>query len=137
MNYTDENRGVIQYKERARQLIDFHGLRVGNITPTDSDGEIEYHDKAWIFIEIKYNYATMGIGQQTAFTRKVDDIAKGGKKAVLFVASHTVDNPLEDIDAAACIVKQFYYKKHWYDGDGSDLKAYVNRFIGMVDGIAA
>ena len=51
MIYNEENRGTIQNRERARQIIDFHGLRLdGKITPTDSDGEIEYHDKAWVFM---------------------------------------------------------------------------------------
>lgn len=35
MNYTDDNRGAIQFRERRKQIIDFSGLRVGNITPTD------------------------------------------------------------------------------------------------------
>jgi len=41
MLYTDDNRGTIQNRERARQIIDFHGLRIRNITPTDIDGFIK------------------------------------------------------------------------------------------------
>lgn len=136
MNYTNDNRGVIQFKDRARQLIDFRNLRIGKITPTDTDGEIEYHDKAWVFIEIKYKNAVVPAGQKLAFERKVNDVVRGGKKAVLFVASHYVDNPLEDIIAGDCIVREFYYCKRWWPADGSDLKSYVNRFVGMVDGLA-
>lgn len=136
MNYTDANRGIIQYKDRARQLIDFQNLRIGKITPTDTDGEIEYHNKAWIFIEIKYKDAEMGDGQRIAFERKVNDIERGGKKAVLFVAHHYVDDPMVDVDAGACIVKKIFYKNKWWSGDGNDLKSFVNRFVGMVDGLA-
>lgn len=136
MNYTDKNRGVIQYKDRARQLINFENLRIGKITPTDTDGEIEYHDKAWIFIEIKYKSANVPQGQKIAFERKVNDVTRGGKKAVLFVASHYVDNPMNDIDAGACIVREIYYNNRWWSADGSDLKSYVNRFVGMIDGLA-
>jgi len=47
-------RGVIKYRGRARQIIDFRGLTYGNITPTDIDGLIEYKDKCILLIEIKH-----------------------------------------------------------------------------------
>lgn len=136
MKYTDENRGMIQYRRRAKQIIDFHGLRLlGNITPTDSDGEIEYKNKAWVFIEIKQRGKKIPYGQKLALERKTDDIARGGKEAVLFVAEHDVWNVEMDVDAAACMVRSFYFRSSWHKGDGSDLKAYVNRFVGWLDGI--
>lgn len=49
MNYTNENRGKIQNEEFARRIIDFSGMRYGNITPTDIDGVIEYHDTRVVF----------------------------------------------------------------------------------------
>lgn len=122
------------YRQRARQLIDFCNLRVGSIMPTDSDGEIEYRDKAWIFFEIKYKDAQLSEGQRIAFERKIKDINRGGKQAVLFVAQHSVDNALENVDAAACVVRQIYYKGKWHEGDGSTLKEYVLRFVDYVDG---
>ena len=63
------NRGVINHRERARQINDFRNLLYGSITPTDIDGCIEYQNKAYILIEIKYNDALMSRGQELAFTR--------------------------------------------------------------------
>jgi len=126
---------MIYNRERLNQFVDYSNLTIGSIHPTDSDGEIEYKDKAWIFFEIKYRSKELPFGQSLALKRKIDDISKAGKPAVLFVAEHYVDDVRQDIDAAECIVRNFYYQGKWYQGDGSDLKAYTNRFVGMVDGI--
>ena len=126
---------MIQDKVRYQQFIDYSNLMFGTIHPTDSDGEIEYHDKAWIFFEIKHGNKDIPFGQRLALERKIDDITRSGKKAVLFVAEHFISNPGIDIDAAACKVRSFYYKNKWYNGDGNDLKTYVVRFIDMVDSV--
>lgn len=126
---------MIQNRDRLNQFIDYSGLMFGSIHPTDNDGEIEYHDKAWIFFEIKYRHKDIPYGQRIALERKTDDIERGGKSAVLFVAEHYVDDVKQDIDAATCKVRAMYFKGRWHNGDGSDLKSYVNRFIGWIDGI--
>ena len=126
---------MIQSKARLNQFIDYSGLMFGSIHSTDTDGEIEYHDKAWVFFEIKYRDKAVPYGQRLAFERKTNDIARGGKEAVFFVADHYVDDVDKDVDAAACKVRSFYFHDKWHIGDGSDLKSYVNRFIGWIDGI--
>ncbi len=128
---------MIQSRRRYSQFIDFSGLVFGSIHPTDSDMEIEYHNKAWIFVEIKYNRKELTGGQKIAFERKINDLASIGKQVVLFVADHFVSDVETDVDAASCPVRKFYWQGKWYKGDGSDLKSYINRFIGMVDGLAA
>jgi len=127
---------MIQSWDRLNQRIDYSGLTFGSIHPTDTDGEIEYHNKAWVFFEIKYNGKEVPYGQLLALERKVNDIARGGKEAVFFIADHFVSDVSKVVDASRCLVRKFYYKGKEYDGDGSDLKAYINRFIGMVDGLA-
>ena len=77
----------------------------------------------------------MPYGQLLAFERKTNDIARGGKEAVFFVAEHYVDDVDKDVDAAACKVRSFYFHDTWHIGNGSDLKSYVNSFIGWIDGI--
>lgn len=126
---------MIQNKSRYNQFVDYSGLIFGTIHPTDTDGEIEYKNKAWIFFEIKYRNKDVPYGQKIAFERKINDLTKGGKNAVYFVAEHYVDDVDIDVNAASCKVRSFYYKQHWYKGDGSDLKSYVCRFIGMIDGL--
>ena len=133
MEYTSENRGVWQFKDRARQLINYNGLRFGNITPTDSDGEIEYHNKAWVFFEMKHNNAPVGRGQKTAFERKIHDISKGGKPAVFFIVDHYVDDVSEDIDAASCVVRELTIGHGWKKGDGRTLRQYIDGFLKWVD----
>lgn len=132
MNYTDDNRGAIQFRERRKQIIDFSGLRVGNITPTDCDGLIEYHNKAYILFEIKHRDAKVPEGQLKALVRSVDDFKLARKSALLVIAEHDVDDPGKDIDAATCKVRI------WYDGSwkqsNETLKELINRFVNYVDG---
>lgn len=108
MNYTDENRGKIQNKERARQIIDFSGIRYERITPTDLDGFFEWHDKIFVFYEMKLNGATMPHGQRLALERLVDGLRKAGKFPVLFLCEHNVNDCSQDIVASNTVVKSIY-----------------------------
>ena len=133
MTYTDDNRGKIQYRNRRKQLIDFSGLRIGDITPTDCDGIIEYHDKAHVLFEIKSRSVDVPNGQKLAFERMCNDFNRLKKPAVFIVAEHDVDDPAEDIDAAQCKVRDFYFRGVWYR-DKSLLKDLIERFIKFADG---
>lgn len=108
-------RGEIEYPERAQQIINFSGLTFGSITPTDLDGLIEYHNKAYVLIEMKYRDAEIKYGQKLAIERLVEDTEKAGKKSLAIIADHEVDDPKEQINAAPCIVRQYYRpKKKWH-----------------------
>ena len=132
MLYTDSNRGTIQNRERARQIIDFHGLKIRNITPTDIDGFIEYQDKALIFLEFKYLDADLPYGQQLALVRLIDNIDKAGKEAVLFVFEHNTTDCDKDVIAENAIVRSFYYKKRWYIGLGKTVKEKIISFLNFI-----
>ena len=125
-------RGKIQYRDRARQLRDFSGLRFGNITPSDSDGEIEYHNKAWIFIEAKLKGVELPIGQRISLERKCDDMQKV-KPTVLLIVSH--ETPVDqDIDMANAIVTEVRFKgivKH--PAAPVTTREYIDRFIRYVE----
>ena len=108
MNYTDENRGSIQLRERARQLNDFHDIKYGAITPTDIDGYIEYHNEAFIFYEVKYRDAQLPRGQEIALVRLVDACWKAGYKAALIICEHNVDDPETDVPANMMKVRCVY-----------------------------
>ena len=103
-------RGEIHSRDRARQLRDYSGLRFGNITPTDIDGLIEYHGKAFVIIELKYGDADVPFGQMLALERLTDDLSK---PALCIIANHDITNPEEDIDVANCIVSQYRFKGSW------------------------
>lgn len=132
MEYTNENRGSIQLRDRARQIIDFKGLRYGNITPTDIDGVIEYHDKSIMLIEMKYKDAKLPKGQKIALTRMVDNIEKANKDACLFICYHNIDNTEIDIDAAGTDVRFIYWKRHWYQCN-KKLDKVIEQHIRYVD----
>lgn len=101
-------RGDIFNRGRAQQQNKFSGLRYGNITPTDIDGLIEYHNRAYIFIEVKYLDACLPFGQKLALERLVKDLGKAGKPAIAIVAEHNIHNVDEDVPAAECRVREFY-----------------------------
>lgn len=82
-------KGKIDDKDYSRQIKDYSGLRYGNITPTDIDGFIEYHNKKFVFIEYKkMDQNIPQRGQELAFQRLVDLINDSGKDAIYIVAEH-------------------------------------------------
>jgi hypothetical protein len=106
-------RGVINNKDRARQLRDFSGLRYGNITPTDIDGLIEYKDIAYVIFETKFGSAEVPRGQMIAIERLCDDL-QNYKHTIVIISSH--NHPVtEEIDLANSIVTQYRWRKKWVD----------------------
>lgn len=133
INYTDDNRGAIQFRDRRKQIIDCSGLRIGKITPTDCDGLIEYHGKAYVLFELKHRDAEVPRGQLTALVRAIDDWRQAHKFALLIIAEHNVDNPNEDIDAAQCVVRSWYGGKWRQSNTTITLKDLIENFISFVD----
>lgn len=119
MNYTDENRGEFQYTGRARQLIRFSDMRYGNITPTDIDGYFERHGELFVFFEVKKRGEELPFGQSMALTRLVDNLWRNGKKAVLFVSVHDVNDCQQDIAAARTQVTDIYFEGRWRKASGT------------------
>lgn len=132
MQYNDENRGAIQLRDRARQIIDFRGLKYGSITPTDLDGLIEYKDKAFVLLEMKYGSAKMPYGQELALRRIVDGLQHSGKETLLLLCSHQIKNWEQDIIAACTPVASSYYHQNWRPGDGRTAKQYIDAFLHFV-----
>lgn len=133
MNYTDENRGLIQYRERAKQLIQWGSVRLPkNITPSDIDGLIEYHDKIFIFYEVKGEGVDMPRGQEVALKRTVDALSEARKYAILFVCEHGVPNPEDDIDGADTIVRSVYVGGYGtYSGNGETAKEATDIWVAF------
>lgn len=137
MNYTDENRGTIQNEEYAKRIINFGGLRYGNITPTDIDGVIEYHDTHIVFFEFKYGEAPLPYGQRVALERIVNNCANAGKQAILCVCRHNTPQG-QQIDAANTPVSDVYvggsngFTGQWIDEQfGRTLKEICDAFLGI------
>jgi len=129
-------RGVIQDTKRAQQINNFHNLRFGNITPTDIDGLIEYHDKAWIVFEIKYKGAQLPFGQKLAIERMINAFTAAGKKAMALVVEHNVDDTNNSVDCAECFVREVYHSDNptwqppkWKIKLGKMAEAYIKHVV--------
>jgi hypothetical protein len=130
---TDDNRGKIQNRQRAAQLRSFAGLRFGRITPTDLDALIEYHNKAYVLIEVKLEGAEFDGGQKLALERLCDDLEKA-KPTLLIFARHNY--PIgHDIDCGACMIEQYRWQHKWYTARYSDVRKLVEKFIAMIDNL--
>lgn len=110
-------RGEIRNRDFAKQLRDFRGMRLGNITPTDIDVFFEYKDMLFIITELKHcEEGTLEIkkdGQYLAFTRCIDTLEKGGKKAYLIYCSHLFESA-DDIQTHECKVEWIYTGKRLF-----------------------
>lgn len=109
MERNDENRGVIQFRNRAKQIINFSKLRYGNITPTDIDGSMDWARKNVVVqYEFKLKGAEMADGQRSHYRFIVDGLRRGGVKAFALLCEHDVENWQEDIDASSALVREYY-----------------------------
>lgn len=104
------SRGVIRNRQFANQVKDFSGLRYGSITPTDIDGAIDFGNRVFVFIELKYGAGNIPCGQKLALERIADDLDCYGKPTIAIVARHDSD---ADIDVANCPVEQIRFRGKW------------------------
>lgn len=122
----DSCRGTILYKNRAKQLHEFKGLRYKNITPTDIDGCFEIADKIFVFFELKSVGAPFLDGQRIAIERICDNIQK---PTIAIVATHDT-LPHDIVKAAECFVLKAYYKGKWIESTKQcTLKSAIDWFL--------
>ncbi len=105
-------RGKIKNRNISNQVKDYSGLQFGKITPTDIDGFIDFNNKLFIVIELKYNNTPVLFGQKLALERLVDNISNNKKIAVAIIASHNT-NSENDIKAATAVVIEYRINKEW------------------------
>lgn len=108
-------RGVINNRDRARQIKDYSGLRYDKITPTDIDGFIDFGNKHFVILEYKLVGTEIPYGQKLALVRLCDAAEAGGVDSWLLIADHGVRDCNEDIDCAMGIVRQYYHNHVWRD----------------------
>lgn len=114
MNYTDENRGIIQYQDRFNQPLLFQDMTFDKICPTDIDAFTEYHNKFFIIMEVKYHDAPLSYGQETALQRLVDAIQESNRIAVLFICRHQISDRSKPVLLKDTMVTDAYYNKQWW-----------------------
>jgi hypothetical protein len=128
-------RGVIENVKRKQQINDFSGLLYGKITPTDTDGLIEYKNKAWVLIEVKYLENELPFGQRLAFERFINDVSHK-KQAIAIVAEHEIHDTDESIDVAECSVRECYWsgRMQWKKpSEFINVKQTIDRFIELIE----
>ena len=125
-------RGAIYNRDRSKQSYDFTGLCFGNITPTDIDGLIEYKNRAYIIIEIKYGDNEVPLGQKLALERLTDDLERSGKPTFTIIASHNISNSKDDIDVANTIVRMYRFKGSWIKPNLITTKKLIEYFISTL-----
>src|SRR3990172_8097753 len=129
------SRGDVHTPGRYSQLRDYSGLVFGNITPTDVDGLIEFHNKGYVILELKHEQNTLPYGQKLALERLTDDLALCGKKVICIISTHKTK--VEDkIDAAITTVLKFRYNRSWREPKRlTTTKQLVSWFLGdFIDG---
>ena len=131
-------RGSINNRERAKQLNDFSNLQYGTITPTDLDGIIEYQDKAYVLLEIKHGenlideWFKPNNGQRIAFERLTDNLQKSGKETICIIATHDVNDPEKDVDAAKTNARRYRRKGKWINCEAST-KEIIDNFLNTIN----
>ena len=99
----------IKNRKYKSQIVEFSGLKYGNIYPTDIDCFIDFKDKLFIFAEAKYGDAELPFGQRLALER-LCDTCSAIKSSVVFVVRHHSDT---DIDIAYALVSEYRWKGEW------------------------
>lgn len=123
----------IRNDEQFTQKVDFDGLQYGTISPTDIDGIIDYHGKAWVILEFKFLDAEMPTGQRLCIERMANAFRIAGQKVIAIYAMHFDETP-HRIRAAKARVKEIYYRGKWTRIDYPlTVKEVIDKFIAWAD----
>ena len=113
MLYGNDNRGIIQHAEQAKQIVRFTDLRFKDITPTDIDCSVEVKNTGYIICEFKYGSSRVPHGQYLCLKRMCDDFEAANKISILLICEHQAEEG-EDILAKDTIVREMYYQHKIY-----------------------
>lgn len=97
--------------DRAKQLVDFSGLKVARtpIYPSDLDYILELWDVGYMFGEFKYDGKQVETGQLLYLSRIVRALDKADKFTISFIADHYIKDTNEMIPASECIIRQYMF----------------------------
>lgn len=126
-------KGEIENPDYALQVRDFTGLRWMNITPSDLDAMVEYHDKAWVIIEMKHiNSDGCSDGQELMLQRLYTDLKKSGKAVLLVYARNSIEPPYP-IPYALCLVEKYKYNDETVYPEDMTVKKLIDSFLRKID----
>jgi len=125
---TTTERGAVRNRGHYTQLKDYSRLRYGLITPSDIDGVIDFQNKAFVFLELKFSGAKMSFGQRLMYERICDACETGGVPSIVIVADHKSGRD-EMIAVHDLPVIQIRFQRKWFRPQVSDtVKGVVDRF---------
>ncbi len=108
----DSERGKIRNREHV-PTKDFSGLRYGKITPTDIDGFVEFKDRTFVFIELKFGDAVLKYGQKLAMERLCDACESDQRTSIALVARYNTQGN-DAVDVAPLPVSEYRIKGKWH-----------------------
>lgn len=95
-------------RTRAKQLVNFEGMKYGACSPTDIDLTIDFKGKTFVYAELKLQGADLTQGQRIYLANVVKSHFASGRHAVGIFAWHNAEDPEEDIIAKDAHVIQAY-----------------------------
>jgi hypothetical protein len=95
-----------------KQGLDFSGLRCGSLLATDIDCFMEFQNKLFIFIEVKYGGSEIPLGQRIAYERLCTRLNTDSSNCFVLVTSHNISNE-SIIDICKTNVYMFRHKYEW------------------------
>ena len=114
---TEDSKIHIDFADRFRQPLLFEGMNIGKMYPTDIDAMTEYHDRLFIFMEVKYGDTPTNYGQFTALERTASALQETGRDAIVLICRHSVEDRTKPVLLKDTIVTNAFYKGEWYDAD--------------------
>lgn len=135
IEYTTQQRGVIQNRARKQQIADMSGLRFNKITPTDLDGFLDFDNRLFVFIEGKFIATPVLYGQQLAIDRLCDACHQPPLRyafAIIADHHHPAD---EDIDFSSMTVRTIRQNGKWSApmSKGLTVRAAIDRMVAFVE----
>lgn len=123
--------GMLLFKDRARQLIDFSSLSWGKVHPTDIDGVMEFNGQKLVLMELKKEGRKVDMGQRLTLEHIADNWkSTEGNDAIVIYSEHNVYDTDEDVDIGETMVKEVYWnKKHYnYENQNRTVRSVVWAF---------
>lgn len=95
-----------------RQIKNFAGLQWGSIRPTDIDVFVDFQNKLFVFIEVKYGGGMPPTGQRIALERVCDACQTKERNSFVLIAKHNSRKD-EDIDLKLAEVVKYRQNGEW------------------------
>jgi hypothetical protein len=108
----DSERGKIRNSEHV-PTKDFSGLRYEKITPTDIDGFMDFQNKTFVFLELKYGESPLPFGQKLALERLCDACGNNGRTSIVLIIRYETKGQ-EAVDVAPLPVDEYRIKGAWH-----------------------